>query len=103
MAGEGITAMDVIHADRAWSSAEVAVTVRRPGTGRQHTCDIACDSYHRYREDVALMASLVLRPYRLHPGTAAVLRAGLSTAARLKREIPAADKDGTQILRVAEP
>ncbi len=28
------------------------------------TGDIACDSYHRYREDVALMASLGLKAYR---------------------------------------
>jgi beta-glucosidase len=28
------------------------------------TGDIACDSYHRYREDVALMASLGLKSYR---------------------------------------
>jgi beta-glucosidase len=28
------------------------------------TGDIACDSYHRYREDVALMASLGLKDYR---------------------------------------
>jgi beta-glucosidase len=28
------------------------------------TGDIACDSYHRYREDVALMASLDLKDYR---------------------------------------
>jgi beta-glucosidase len=28
------------------------------------TGDIACDSYHRYREDVALMASLGLGAYR---------------------------------------
>jgi beta-glucosidase len=28
------------------------------------TGDVACDSYHRYREDVALMASLGLRAYR---------------------------------------
>ncbi len=33
--------------------------VRRGDTG-----DIACDSYHRYREDVALMASLGLTDYR---------------------------------------
>ena len=33
--------------------------VRRGDTG-----DIACDSYHRYREDVALMASLGLQDYR---------------------------------------
>jgi len=28
------------------------------------TGDVACDSYHRYREDVALMASLGLKAYR---------------------------------------
>src|SRR5579863_6267979 len=28
------------------------------------TGDVACDSYHRYRDDVALMASLGLRSYR---------------------------------------
>ena len=28
------------------------------------TGDVACDSYHRYREDVALIASLGLRSYR---------------------------------------
>src|SRR3974377_2183978 len=28
------------------------------------TGDIACDSYHRYREDVALMASFGLNAYR---------------------------------------
>src|ERR1700739_3191439 len=28
------------------------------------TGDVACDSYHRYREDVALMASLGLSAYR---------------------------------------
>ncbi|MBV9204931.1 MAG: beta-glucosidase [Actinobacteria bacterium] len=33
--------------------------IRRGDTG-----DIACDSYHRYREDVALMASLGLNAYR---------------------------------------
>src|ERR1700747_2504843 len=33
--------------------------IRRGDTG-----DIACDSYHRYREDVALMASLGLNSYR---------------------------------------
>ncbi|HWG61641.1 MAG TPA: GH1 family beta-glucosidase [Streptosporangiaceae bacterium] len=33
--------------------------IRRGDTG-----DVACDSYHRYREDVALMASLGLNAYR---------------------------------------
>ena len=36
-----------------------------PGTVRAgDTGDIACDSYHRYREDVALMAALGLNGYR---------------------------------------
>jgi beta-glucosidase len=36
-----------------------------PGTVRGgDTGDIACDSYHRYREDVAIMASLGLNAYR---------------------------------------
>ncbi|HTZ93715.1 MAG TPA: GH1 family beta-glucosidase [Streptosporangiaceae bacterium] len=38
---------------------------RLPGKVRRgDTGDIACDSYHRYREDVALMASLGLTDYR---------------------------------------
>jgi beta-glucosidase len=38
---------------------------RAPGNVRRgDTGDIACDSYHRYREDVALMASLGLNAYR---------------------------------------
>ena len=38
---------------------------RTPGKVRGgDTGDIACDSYHRYREDVALMASLGLSAYR---------------------------------------
>ncbi|MET8833422.1 GH1 family beta-glucosidase [Micromonospora sp. NPDC004540] len=38
---------------------------RRPGKVFQgHTGDVACDHYHRYAEDVALMADLGLRAYR---------------------------------------
>ncbi len=38
---------------------------RAPGKVRRgDTGDVACDSYHRYREDVALMASLGLSDYR---------------------------------------
>jgi beta-glucosidase len=38
---------------------------RQPGKVRGgDTGDVACDSYHRYREDVALMASLGLTDYR---------------------------------------
>ncbi len=39
---------------------------RRPGAVWQgHTGDVACDHYHRYREDVALMKELGVRAYRL--------------------------------------
>src|SRR6202451_4242298 len=38
---------------------------RAPGKVRRgDTGDVACDSYHRYPEDVALMASLGLNAYR---------------------------------------
>jgi beta-glucosidase len=38
---------------------------RTPGrVAAGHTGDVACDHYHRYPEDVALMASLGLRAYR---------------------------------------
>ncbi|MDM4720989.1 GH1 family beta-glucosidase [Micromonospora sp. WMMA1363] len=38
---------------------------RTPGkVYRGHTGDVACDHYHRYAEDVALMAELGLRAYR---------------------------------------
>jgi beta-glucosidase len=38
---------------------------RRPGAiANGDTGDVACDHYHRYRDDVALMASLGLRSYR---------------------------------------
>ena len=38
---------------------------RRPGAVHAgHTGDVACDHYHRYRDDVALMAELGLRTYR---------------------------------------
>lgn len=39
---------------------------RRPGTVKHgHTLDVACDHYHRFREDFALMRELGLRHYRL--------------------------------------
>lgn len=55
------------------------------------TGDIACDHYHRYREDVALMGSLGLKAYRLSiswprvlpGGTGAVNAAGLDFYDRL--------------------
>jgi len=59
---------------------------RAPGnTARGDTGDIACDHYHRYREDVALMAGLGLKAYRfsvswprIQPGgTGPVIQKGL--------------------------
>lgn len=59
---------------------------RQPGKVRYgHTGDVACDHYHKYREDVALMASLGLQAYRLSiswprvmpNGTGHISRAGI--------------------------
>jgi len=50
---------------------------RRPGAvWSGHTGDVACDHYHRYREDAALMASLGLKAYRLSVSWPRVLPAG---------------------------
>jgi beta-glucosidase len=59
------------------------------------TGDVACDHYHRYREDVALMAELGLRGYRFSiawprvqpTGTGAVNEAGLDFYDRLVDEL----------------
>ena len=42
------------------------------------TGDVACDHYHRYREDVALIASLGLDAYRFSIAWARVIPAGTS-------------------------
>lgn len=61
--------------------------VREPGRIRDHsTGDVACDHYHRYREDVRLMAEMGIRNYRfsiswprvMPEGTGAVNEAGLA-------------------------
>ncbi|MGP9811729.1 GH1 family beta-glucosidase [Rhodopseudomonas sp. NSM] len=62
------------------------------------TGDVACDHYHRYREDVALMKALGLQAYRfsvawprvLPQGTGAVNEAGLAFYDRLIDELEAA-------------
>jgi beta-glucosidase len=56
-----------------------------------HTGDVACDHYHRFREDVALMKEVGLRAYRLSvswprvlpDGTGRVNEAGLAFYDRL--------------------
>ena len=67
-----------------------------PGRVRHgDTGDVACDHYHRYREDVALMAGLGLNAYRfsvswsrvLPTGTGAVNQAGLDFYDRLVDEL----------------
>lgn len=41
-----------------------------------HTADVACDHYHRFREDVALMADLGLEAYRLSLSWSRILPLG---------------------------
>ena len=41
-----------------------------------HTGDVACDHYHRYREDVAMMKQLGLHAYRLSISWSRVLPKG---------------------------
>jgi beta-glucosidase len=70
--------------------------VRREGVvWRGHTGDVACDHYHRYREDVALMKEMGLRAYRfsvswprvLPEGTGATNPRGLDFYDRLIDEL----------------
>jgi beta-glucosidase len=64
-------------------------------TKHGHTGDIACDHYHRYREDVALMRELGLQSYRfsiswsrvLPDGRGAVNQKGLDFYSRLVDEL----------------
>lgn len=69
---------------------------RRPGAVyRGHTGDAACEHYHRYREDVALMKELGLQAYRfsinwprvLPEGVGRVNEAGLAFYDRLVDEL----------------
>jgi beta-glucosidase len=70
------------------------------------TGDIACDAYHRYREDIALMASLGLNAYRfsvswprVQPGgRSRANQAGLDYYRRLLDELAAHDIAGTLTL-----
>ena len=68
----------------------------RPGTtAMNHTGDVACDHYHRYRDDVALMRSLGLQAYRFSISWSRVLptidgppnQAGLDFYSRLVDEL----------------
>ena len=63
-----------------------------PGRVRNgDTGDVACDHYHRYREDVALMADLGLGAYRLSVSWPRVLPEGTG----------AAERSGPRLLRPA--
>ena len=72
---------------------------RQPGrVWDNHTGDVSCDHYHRYKEDVALMKQLGLQAYRLSvawprvmpDGTGAVNPPGLAFYDRLVDELLAA-------------
>ena len=53
---------------------------RKPGViWRGQTGDVACDHYHRFREDVALMKELGIRAYRFSIAWARVLPEGVGT------------------------
>jgi len=55
--------------------------VRKQGTVfRGHTGDVACEHYHRYPEDVALMKQLGLKGYRLSVSWPRVLPGGIGPA-----------------------
>ncbi len=69
---------------------------RQPGKVLDgHTGDVACDHYHRYREDVVMMKSLGVRNYRfsiswprvIPAGTGAVNKPGLDFYDRLVDEL----------------
>ena len=54
-----------------------------PGKVRDgDTGDIACDHYHRWPEDIALMRELGIKAYRLSMAWSRVLPAGVSDANR---------------------
>lgn len=54
--------------------------VRTPGAiYRGHTGDVACDHYHRYRDDVALMRDIGLKAYRFSISWPRVLPEGVGT------------------------
>jgi beta-glucosidase len=70
---EGAARMDG-RGQSVWDTfSRVPGNVQRGDTG-----DIACDSYHRYREDVALMASLGVNAYRFSISWPRVLPGGRS-------------------------
>jgi beta-glucosidase len=59
------------------------VFASRPGTVRDgHTGDVACDHYHRFREDVALMADLGVDAYRFSVAWPRVMPDGVTVEPR---------------------
>lgn len=56
-----------------------AMTHRSGKIYRGHTGDIACDHYHRYQEDVALMKQIGLRAYRFSVSWSRILPQGVGT------------------------
>ncbi len=90
---EGAAAVDG-RAPSIWDE----FSARAGKTYQGHTGEVACDHYHRYKEDVALMKEMGLQAYRfsvawprvIPQGTGAVNAAGLDFYSRLVDELLAA-------------
>ena len=74
--GRGLSIWD------AFASSRRGLLRRSPIRGGQ-TADVACDHYHRYHEDVDLIASLNVNAYRLSISWPRLLPEGVGTPNRL--------------------
>ncbi|MDZ4770024.1 MAG: GH1 family beta-glucosidase [Chloroflexota bacterium] len=78
--GRGYSVWDMISrkkklaadGDAAWN-----VSARKPAVYNGHTGDVACDHYHRYRDDVALMKQIGLKAYRFSVSWSRVIPDGV--------------------------
>ena len=52
---------------------------RRGAVFEGHSGETACDHYHRYKEDIALMKTLGVRSYRFSVSWTRILPAGIGT------------------------
>ena len=76
--------------ERAWNEDGKGLNIwddftHRNGTIENHgTGDLACDHYHKYKEDVKLMAELGLKAYRFSISWARILPEGTGTVNHYK-------------------